>query len=216
MAVACPIILVAQSRTPAAATRAVAQTPHEPAALPIAGAVRWTADHDSASGSELTPPHRIELFTAPEGRAVAALERGARVVPVARDRGWRRVQITGWVREGDLVPADTSGMSGLGASDLRADPEGARGKTVRWEVQILSFQLADALRRDLALDEPYLLARGPGSESTLLYLAVPPSLVQTARAFPRASSAIITARVRNGRSEPVGVPILDLQSLARQ
>jgi hypothetical protein len=159
---------------------------------------------------------RLGLRAAPGGAILAALEPGARVLALARDRGWRRVQITGWVPEGELAPTDTAILSPLSSSDLRADPEGARGKTVRWEVQILAYQLADALRRDLAQDEPYLLARGPGGESTLLYLAVPPSLVTVARAFPKASRAIVTARVRNGRSEPVGVPILDLQSLAQQ
>jgi hypothetical protein len=96
---------------------------------------------------------------------------------------------------------------------LRADPAGAHGKLVRWEVQVLSLQTADALRKDLAPDEPYLLARGPGHENAILYLAVPPSLLAAARSIRALTTVTVTARVRNGRSEPVGVPILDMLSI---
>ncbi len=119
-------------------------------------------------------------------------------------------------RERDLAPADSSLGAGLTAADLRADPEGTRGKAVRWEVQLLSMQTADPLRKDMALDEPYLIARGPGSENALLYLTVPPSLLTEAKAIPPLTTVIITARVRTGRSAPVGTPILDLKSIARR
>ena len=127
-------------------------------------------------------------------------------------------RIEGWVPERDVVPADSTLRTPLSAADLRADPAGTRGKVVRWEVELLSLQTADPLRRDFAEDEPYLLARGPGSENAIVYLAVPPSLVATARALASrtVSHATVIARVRNGRSEPLGVPILDLLSLARQ
>jgi hypothetical protein len=137
------------------------------------------------------------------------------MIPVARERGWVRVQIEGWVRESELMAADTSVRASLSAADLRADPERTRGQIVRWDVQVLSYQLADPLRRDLGRDEPYLLARGPGNENAILYLAVPPSLVESARTLPALSRVSIIARVRTGRSEPAGVPVLEVQSLAR-
>ena len=84
---------------------------------------------------------------------------------------------------------------------------------MRWSVQILATQKADALRRDLAPDETYLLARGPYEENALLYLVVPPSLIATTKAIPELSQAMITARVRTGRSDLVGVPILDLVTI---
>jgi hypothetical protein len=127
-----------------------------------------------------------------------------------------RVRIEGWVQEKDLAPADTAFGAGLSAADLRADPNGTRGKLVRWEVQILAMQRADPLRREMAPDEPYLLAKGPGSESALLYLAVPPSLLAEAKAIAPLTTVIITARVRTGRSDPVGTPVLDLQSLSKR
>ena len=107
-------------------------------------------------------------------------------------------------------------MPGLTAADLHADPEGTKGRTVRWDVQVLAMQTADPLRKELAHDEPYLLARGPGSENALLYLAVPPSLATVAAALPPLTRVIISAKVRTGKSDPSGAPILDLQSITKR
>lgn len=123
------------------------------------------------------------------------------------------MRLEGWVPERDVAPADTTVRMGVSAADLRADPVGTRGKVVRWSVQILAKQKADALRRDLAADETYLLARGPYEENSLLYLVVPPSLLVMAKSLPELSQAMITARVRTGKSDLVGVPILDLLTI---
>jgi len=80
----------------------------------------------------------------------------------------------------------------------------------------VSLQTADALRTGLNSGEPYLLALGPGPERALVYLAVPPALLSSAKNLPAMTDIIVVARVRNGRSEPAGVPVLDLQSLTRQ
>jgi hypothetical protein len=129
-----------------------------------------------------------------------------------------QVRIEGWVPEADVIPADSTLRSDLSAADLRADREGTKGRLVRWDVQVLALQTADPLRRGLRPDEPYLLARGPDRENALLYLAVPQALLATVR--PIAAGApvpvTITARVRDGRSEPVGVPILDIVSISRR
>jgi hypothetical protein len=153
---------------------------------------------------------------APNGAVVGQIGGGTYVVPLARSRGWVRVRAEVWVQERDVVPADSSFGSSLSAADLRADPDGTRGKTVRWEVQVLALQYADPLRRDLAVDEPYFLAKGPGTEDQLLYLAIPPSLLAEARSTQALTRLLITARVRTGRSQPVGIPVLDILSFARQ
>lgn len=136
---------------------------------------------------------------------------------IARDRGWVRVRMEGWVRE-DSVQVSNGSSGSLSAADLRTDPQGAKGKTVRWDVQILALETADFLHKDLSPDEPYLLARGPGSESTLLYVAVPPAMLASAKTLAAAApvSATLVATVRVGRGEPVGVPVLDAQSIARR
>ncbi len=156
------------------------------------------------------------LQSSPSGGAVAALSTGAVLEPIVRDRGWVKVRVEGWVNERDLSPTDSGFSAQLTASDLRADPEGSRGKIVRWEVQLLALQYADPLRRDLARDEPYFLARGPGAENALLYLAVPPSLLKDAKALAPLTNVIITARVRVGRSDPGGTAILDLRSISKR
>lgn len=156
------------------------------------------------------------LRSAPTGDVIANLEPGAVVLPLARDRGWVRVRIDAWVAESLLTPADTSFGATLTAADLRMDPVGNRGRVVRWQVEVVGLQTADALRRDLAADEPYLLAMGPGSENAILYIAVPPSLLAEARALAPLAKVTVTARVRSGRSEPTGAPVLDLLSLVKR
>lgn len=106
----------------------------------------------------------------------------------------------------------------LTAAALRADPTGTQGKTVQWNVRVFALQTADPLRQGLAPEEPYLLATGPGSENAVLYVAIPPSLLETARIAAAAAPVpmVLVATVRTGRSEPVGVPILDAVSLARR
>jgi hypothetical protein len=155
------------------------------------------------------------LRDAPSSTTIGELRKATNVAVIARDRGWTRVRIEGWVPDSVLTPADTTFRAGLSAADLRADPAAARGKMVVWTVEFLALQAADPLRHGLADDEPYILARGPKSENALLYLVIPPSLMGTARALQPLAKITVTARVRDGRSEPVGIPILDLQTIRR-
>ena len=176
-------------------------------------AVATKSSASPLSDSTLVPTSNIALRAAPDARPLATVAQGTTLVPLARERGWVRVRLEGWVQERDLVPADTAVRTGTSAADLRADPQGSRGKVVRWNVQVLAKQKADVLRRDLAPDEVYLLARGPNEENALLYLVVPASLMSSANAMPELTQAMVTARVRTGKSELVGVPILDLLSI---
>jgi len=188
---------VSQSKPPA---RSAAPSQPEPDSQPL------------VAGSS-----NVVLREAPEGHALATLGPGTPLTAIARDRGWVRVRVEGWVRE-DSVQISNGSTGSLSAADLRVNPQGAKGKTVRWDVQVLALETADFLHRDLSPDEPYLLARGPGSENTLLYVAVPPSMLATAKTLAAAApvSATLVATVRIGRSEPVGVPVLDAQSIARR
>jgi len=154
---------------------------------------------------------------APEGDSIGGVRPGTVLVPLARERDWLRVRVEGWVRENELQSVDSTVQTRLSAADLRADPAGTRGVIVRWNVQVLSpIQRADVLRRELAENEPYVIARGPDAESALLYLAIPPSLVDAVASIAPLTNVVITGRVRTGRSSPVGVPILDLVSIVRR
>ncbi len=147
--------------------------------------------------------------------AVGQIAKGATVDVIAKDRDWVRIRLEGWVRESDLSLADSS-LRVLSAADVRANPAAAQGKLVRWDVDAVALQTADALRTGLQSGEQYLLALGPGNEKTLVYIVVPAALIQTARSLPSMAPITVIARIRNGRSEPAGVPVLDLQSLTRR
>ena len=172
---------------------------------------------DPPIGNALTPTRHTSMRLAPEGDSIGGMRPGATLVPLARERDWVRVRVEGWVRENELQSVDSTVRTRLSAADLRADPAGTRGVVVRWNVQVLSpIQRADPLRRELAENEPYVIARGPDTESALLYLAIPPSLVDAVASIAPLTGVIITGRVRTGRSSPVGVPILDLISIVRR
>jgi len=200
-----------QAKPPASAQpRSTRGAPRTPAAAP-----QDTVGTTNTGDGVYTVERPTVLRTAPEAAAVGELRGGATVEVIAHDRGWVRVRTEAWIPAAGLVPADTAFRARLSAADLRADPDGTRGKVVQWTVQFLALQTADPLRQGMADGEPYLLARGPGGENALLYLVVPPSLLGTARALDPLVNIAITARVRDGRSEPVGVPILDLQAFRR-
>jgi len=165
------------------------------------------------NGLVLTPAVQTAIASSPGGNRLGTLGPGARATVTGRERGWVRVQVDGWVREADLSVADTALRGALSAADLRADPDGTAGRLVHWEVEVLAHQVADPLRKGLADQEPYLLAQGPSGENALVYLAIPPALAATAREIPDLGRAIITARVRSGRSEPVGIPVLELVTI---
>ncbi|MBA2683421.1 MAG: hypothetical protein H0U66_02890 [Gemmatimonadaceae bacterium] len=211
-----PLVGGAPVRTPAAPVappRASQGAPQRVAALPPrttpAGPSASAPDPSIASG-DFAAAHPLVLRAAPDGKPSGTADSAARLRIVARDHGWARVQSEGWVRESELIPVDSSSVSAVSAADLRSDPEHYKGSTVRWVVQAIAVQAADPLRKGLAPDEPYLLARGPGSESSLLYLALPTALVASAKALPPLSYIMVLARVRAGRSDPSGVPILDV------
>ena len=199
-----------------AATPGAAQPPRTATVPPPAN----TQSERTAAPPGAGTAHRVLRPTSvrsnPGGGDERALVRaGAVVETLARDGGWARVRIEGWVPERDLIVADSAADTQLSAADLRATPAAHRGKIVQWEVQVIALQRADPLRRGMTPDEPYLLARGPGDESAILYLAIPAALVEQARAISPLAAVTVTARVRDGNSPPVGVPILDVISFSR-
>jgi hypothetical protein len=169
----------------------------------------------AAAPQTVNPAHPAVLRASPDGTPIARVDTAARLEVLARDRNWLRVRAEGWVLATDMLPADSGALTRMSAADLRADSAGSRGKLIRWAVEFVALHTADPLRRGLVDGEPYMLAQGPGEERALLYIAVPPSLLGMARAIPPLARLTIVARVRFGRSDPVGVPVLDLQALSR-
>ena len=197
------------SSPPASSPAAPTSPPTSQPSTPVAGPMNQPA-------AALTPAGAAILRASPAGDTIARLDSGAMLVPLARESGWTRVRIEGWVRDSEVNPADPALRLTLSAADIRAAPERARGAVVRWDVEFIALQRADALRPDMRLDERYILARGPGAESTLMYIVVPPALIAEVERLESLDRLTIVARVRVGRSEPVGVPILDLVGLTRR
>lgn len=174
----------------------------------------------SAASAQEGSPHvatkATVVRTAPSaGPAVAQVSKGGAVNVIARDGDWVRVRVEGWVREADLIASDTT-LRHLSVADIRSNPAEAQGKLVRWEVEAVALRSADPLRTGLQTGEQYLLALGPGAEKALVYIAVPESLLAGVRSLPPLAPIIVTARIRDGRSQPAGVPILDLESITRR
>ncbi len=198
-----------------AAAAPAARSRAQPRTVPVRSETESEAAAPARAGA-LRASKSLPLSLAPGTRVVGSLDSGSVVDPIARDRGWVRVRMEAWVPESLLVPADSSYEAALTAADLRLDPERLRGRVVRWQVQVISLQTADGLRRALAPDEPYLLAMGPAGENAMLYLAVPPALLEQSKAIAPLTTVTVTARVRNGRSQPTGAPVLDLISIVKQ
>ncbi len=201
-----PAARTESARTETAPADSIAQSAQ---AAPAAPAV-----DPSAPTLETRGPSSLQA--GPGGDVLANIPGGVRLVPLGRENGWMRVRIEGWLPDSSVEAAGTRSAGSLSAADLRANPAGTAGRLVRWSVESLSFQTADELRKGLTPGEAYLLARGPGAERAVLYLALPDSLVARAQALPPLAEITITARVRNGRSQPSGVPVLDLLDLARR
>jgi hypothetical protein len=200
----------------ASAAGAAAYSARSTVLTPQQKAQQAAAQQPSAAAGQFAPLDSATLHGAPQGAEIARLSRAAVVTVLTRERGWARVRTEGWILEDKLVPADSALRNSPSAADIRADPAGMRGRLVHWDVEFISFLQADPLRRDMNPDEWYILARGPAGENAILYIVVPPSLHSTAQAFAPLSRITVTARVRAGRSQPAGVPLLDLETLVRR
>ncbi len=120
------------------------------------------------------------LYLSPEGDTVGVVRPGADLAVLAREGAWLRVRLNGWVRAADLLPADsTTQRSTLSAADLRLNPDEYQGLQVRWSVQFVSLERAEAVRTDFYEGEPFILARAPDPSDGFVYLAVPPELLSS-------------------------------------
>ncbi len=202
-------------------TRPVPPLPAQPArtseaASPASPAAPASAQPGKVASHGVISSAGAQVHDLPSGSSLGGIVPGSSVEIVSRQPGWVRVRLDGWVPGGDVDVGASAAAPGIRAADLRADPAGMKGRVVRWEVEVMALQNADPIRVEMAPDEPYLLARGPGTENVVLYLAVPPKLLAEARSIAPLTKLTVTARVRSGRSEPAGTPILDLLTIERR
>lgn len=152
------------------------------------------------------------LLVSPDGDTAAVALPGADMEVVARQGGWTRVRLEGWVWEPGTLPPDSAGDAEFGVADLRSNPEQFRGRRVEWTLRFVTLQRAEAIRTDFYEGEPYFLANPPARGRDLVYVAVPPELLPAVEALSPLETIEVVARVRTGRSQ-TGVPILDLIAL---
>ena len=155
----------------------------------------------------------VGLLLSPDGDTTAVLKQGTDMAVLARQGGWTRVRLEGWVWEPSTLPPDSASGDVLTPEVLRANPGQFAGRRVEWTVQYVALQTAEAVRTDFYEGEAYFLARPPGDSRGILYVAVPPELLPAVRGLGALDVVDIVARVRTGRSNLMGVPILDLVAL---
>lgn len=198
--------------TAAAAAETAGQARPDPPASGSAGSAGASPEAGGAAPEERlrVSGTAARLFVSPEGDTVGVVRPGADLTVLAREGAWVRVRLNGWVRSADLLPADSTQHSALSAADLRSNPDEYRGRQVRWSVQFVSLERAEAVRTDFYEGEPFILARAPDPSDGFVYLAVPPELLPVAEELPALEMIEIRARVRTGRSAIMGAPVLDL------
>ena len=156
----------------------------------------------------------LVLHASPEGRVAATVESGTPVMVVDRRNGWARVRVEGWIPSGELVTTDPdSVVAGVSAAALRANPDDYAGARLRWAVQFLALERAEAERIDFYEGEPFLLARAPDPGDGLVYVAVPEQLLSAAEDLRPLQTIDVLVQVRTGRSALMGVPVLDLLAI---
>ncbi len=153
------------------------------------------------------------LSATPEGPAVGSLQSGISTRVLGRSGGWARVRVEGWVRETDLEPTQGSALAGVTAAEVRSSPDRYVGQQLDWRVQVISVQVADELRAEMAPGQPYLLTRGPLPEPGFVYIAIPPTEVDRFRALPPLHETTLRVRIRAARTRYLTTPVAELVSV---
>ncbi len=188
-------------------------TPTPAAPRPVPGAdvaaSPGTASLDRAVTARQAGVHRI-----PDSEPTGSLAEDTPVRVLARSGEWVRVAMEGWIRESDLKPASPGVLAGVSGGEVRARPTDFEGKTVQWSVEFVALQTADELRREIPARQRYMLARGPLPESGFIYVILPAAWVERIEQLQPLAELVIIARIKAGRSQYLGNPVVELVDLA--
>lgn len=183
-----------------------------------------TADRSSSEDGDPAGDGPLPILTAttplvvqaiPDGDTVAIFQPGAQAEVLGRTGDWIRVRFDGWVYGPAALDSlvDFADTGDLTPGQLRADPRRYKGALVRWRVQFISLRRAERARTDFKEGEPFLLARGPAGDPGFVYLAVPRELLAAAEALEPLQYITVVGRVRTGRSQLLGSPVVDLTDI---
>jgi hypothetical protein len=155
------------------------------------------------------------VLSAPGSDTLARLQPFASVEVLAREGNWARVRLEGWVWAPSLRAADdTTGVIRDATPELlTASPDAFRGRLVELRLQFIALDRAEKIRTDFYEGEPFILARAVAGAAGFVYIAVPEELTEQVRRTPPLSRMRVLARVRTGRSQLTGAPVLELVEL---
>ena len=153
----------------------------------------------------------VEMRNAPQGGAVAQLPAETPIQVLESRGGWTRVRVDGWVptsavRAGSLSEVDPDVVAAAPAGTFI-------GRTVRWTLEHVALQQADAWRPDFTPGEWYDLARVPGSDGRYVYLVIPERMLEEFRGMSPFRTVRVEGRVRTGQSALTGTPIVEVTRL---
>lgn len=165
-------------------------------------------------------PGGLPLLTSPDGDTVGRAAAGADLQVLSREGGWARVRLDGWVwvpGDGEPEPAEGEGeiLTGLSPAEIASDPERYRGRRVELELQFLSLERAEAIRRDFYEGEPFLLTRSAEGERRFVYVAVAPERLSEVEGLAALDRIRIVGRVRVGAAAFTDNPVLELIRMER-
>ena len=157
------------------------------------------------------------LLVAPGGDTLARAVEDLDVQVIAREGGWARVRMEGWTWAPDApTPVASAEVQEITPAMLTAEGgERHLGRGVRWTVQFISLERAEAVRTDFFEGEPFLLARHGGPDGPFVYIAVPPDRLSEVEGLTPLERITVTGRIRSVSSALTGTPIIDLLDIRR-
>jgi hypothetical protein len=159
------------------------------------------------------PPDAVEttratqLSATPGGPQYGSLQGGIPARIVGRSGEWAQVEVSGWVRESDLQPAQGGAFAGVTAAEVRAAPDRFVGQMLDWKVQLIAVQTADELRTEMPAGQPYLLTRGPLPEPGFVYVTIPADSVAKFRALPPLAELTLRLRLKAAKTRYLTTPV---------
>jgi hypothetical protein len=169
-----------------------------------------------AAASPAAAPRSAGAASLPPASGTAARGGGPRPSPLAPPRTAASPSA-----RTEPAPADTSTgsigekLAAVPPARIAADPQAFIGRLVRWELQFISLERAEAIRTDFAEGEPFLLTRSVAGERTFVYVAVPADQLDQVKNLLPLERVTVTGRIRVGAAALTGRPIVDLVTIER-
>jgi hypothetical protein len=175
-----------------------------------------------AQPAKTVPPDAVEttratqLSATPGGAQYGSLQGGIPARVLGHSGEWAQVEVSGWVRESDLQPAQGGAFAGVTAAEVRAAPDRFVGQALDWKVQLIAVQTADELRTEMPPGQPYLLTRGPLPEPGFVYVTIPADSVARFRALPPLAELTLRLRLKAAKTRYLTTPVAEFVALLEQ